>query len=68
MRQIMITVMVLHCRHVSLINIVVVLYCPCAPPNQAPRHEGALGEWGHSSTQSLTSAEDGGEWSASRPE
>jgi hypothetical protein len=34
--------------------------------NQAPRHEGVLGEWKYSSTHSLTSALDGGEWSASR--
>jgi hypothetical protein len=35
--------------------------------NSAPRHEGILGEWRYSSTHSLTSALDGGEWSASRP-
>jgi len=35
--------------------------------NQAPRHEGVLGEWRYSSTHSLTSVLDGGEWSASRP-
>jgi hypothetical protein len=35
--------------------------------NWAPRHEGALAEWRYSSTHSLTSALDGGEWSASRP-
>jgi hypothetical protein len=35
--------------------------------NWAPRHEGILGEWRYSSTHSLTSALDGGEWSASRP-
>jgi hypothetical protein len=35
--------------------------------NQALRHEGLLGEWRYSSTHSLTSALDGGEWSASRP-
>jgi hypothetical protein len=35
--------------------------------NWAPRHEGVLGEWRYSSTHSLTSALDGGEWSASRP-
>jgi hypothetical protein len=35
--------------------------------NRAPRHEGVLGEWRYSSTHSLTSALDGGEWSASRP-
>jgi hypothetical protein len=35
--------------------------------NWAPRHEGVLGEWMYSSTHSLTSALDGGEWSASRP-
>jgi hypothetical protein len=32
-----------------------------------PRHEGVLGEWRYSSTHSLTSALNGGEWSASRP-
>jgi hypothetical protein len=35
--------------------------------NWAPRHEGVLGEWRYSFTYSLTSALDGGEWSASRP-
>jgi hypothetical protein len=35
--------------------------------NQAPRHEGVLGEWRYRSTHSLTPALDGGEWSASRP-
>jgi hypothetical protein len=35
--------------------------------NWAPRHEGALGEWRYSFTHSLTSAQDGGEWSASLP-
>jgi len=35
--------------------------------NWAPRHEGVLGEWRYSSTHSLTSVLDGGEWSASRP-
>jgi hypothetical protein len=35
--------------------------------NWATRHEGVLGEWRYSSTLSLTSALDGGEWSASRP-
>jgi hypothetical protein len=34
--------------------------------NWAPRHEGVLEEWRYSSTHSLTSALDGGEWSASR--
>jgi hypothetical protein len=33
--------------------------------NQAPRYEGVLGEWRYSSTHSLISALDGGEWSAS---
>jgi hypothetical protein len=32
----------------------------------APHHEGVLGEWRYISTLSLTSALDGGEWSASR--
>jgi hypothetical protein len=35
--------------------------------NITPRHEGVLGEWRYSSTHSLISALDGGEWSASRP-
>jgi hypothetical protein len=35
--------------------------------NRAPRHEGVLGEWRYSTTHSLTSAQVGGEWSASRP-
>jgi hypothetical protein len=35
--------------------------------NWAPRYEGLLGEWRYSSTHSLTSALDGGEWSASHP-
>jgi hypothetical protein len=35
--------------------------------NWAPRPEGVLAEWRYSSTHSLTSALDGGEWSASRP-
>jgi hypothetical protein len=34
--------------------------------NYAPRHEDILGEWRYSSTHSLISALDGGEWSASR--
>jgi hypothetical protein len=35
--------------------------------NWTPRHEGVLGKWRYSSTYSLTSALDGGEWSVSRP-
>jgi hypothetical protein len=35
--------------------------------NYTPRHEGVLEEWRYSFTHSLTSAIDGGEWSASRP-
>jgi hypothetical protein len=35
--------------------------------NSAPLHEGVLREWRYSSAHSLTSALDGGEWSASRP-
>jgi hypothetical protein len=35
--------------------------------NYAPHHEDVLGEWMYSSTHSLTSALDTGEWSASRP-
>jgi hypothetical protein len=34
--------------------------------NLALRHEGVLGEWRYGATHSLTSALDGGEWSASR--
>jgi hypothetical protein len=34
---------------------------------QTPRHEDVLGEWKYSSTHSLTSALDGGEWSPSSP-
>jgi hypothetical protein len=34
---------------------------------RTPRHEGVLEEWRYSSTHSLTSALDGGEWSALRP-
>jgi hypothetical protein len=33
--------------------------------NYAPHYEDVLGEWMYSSTHSLTSALDGGEWSAS---
>jgi hypothetical protein len=33
--------------------------------NSAPSHEGVLGEWKYRSTHSLTSALDGGDWSAS---
>jgi hypothetical protein len=35
--------------------------------NSASHHGGVLEEWRYSSTHSLTSAIDGGEWSASRP-
>jgi hypothetical protein len=35
--------------------------------NWAPRHEGVLREWMYSSTHSLTSALDRGDWSATRP-
>jgi hypothetical protein len=35
--------------------------------NWASRHEGVVGEWRYSSTDSLTSALDGCEWSAKRP-
>jgi hypothetical protein len=35
--------------------------------NRTSRHEDVLGEWRYSSTHSLTSALDGGEWSVSRP-
>jgi hypothetical protein len=35
--------------------------------NYAPRHEDVLGKWRCSSTHSLNSTLDGGEWSASRP-
>jgi hypothetical protein len=37
------------------------------PFNRVPCHEGVLEEWRYSSTNFLTSALDGGEWSASRP-
>jgi hypothetical protein len=40
--------------------------CPCAFLNREPLHEVVLGEWRYSSTHSLTSALDGGEWLASR--
>jgi hypothetical protein len=36
--------------------------------NRKPRHEGVLGEWRYSYTHSLTSALNGSEWSASRPD
>jgi hypothetical protein len=35
--------------------------------NWIPHHKRVLGEWKYSSTHSLISALDGGEWSASRP-
>jgi hypothetical protein len=35
--------------------------------NSEPCHEGVLGEWRYSSRTFLTSALNGGEWSASRP-
>jgi len=41
--------------------------CPCAFLTWAPHHEDVLEEWSYNCTQSLTSAGDGGEWSASRP-
>jgi hypothetical protein len=41
------------------------VFCACL--NWAPRDEGVLGEWSYSSTHSLASALDWGEWSASRP-
>jgi hypothetical protein len=34
---------------------------------KSPRHECVLGEWKYICTHCLTSALDGGEWSASRP-
>jgi hypothetical protein len=37
-----------------------------APFNWVPRHESVLGDWRYSSTYYLSSALDGGEWSASR--
>jgi hypothetical protein len=40
--------------------------CFHAIHNYVPRHEGVLGEWRYSSTHTLASALDGGEWSASR--
>jgi hypothetical protein len=35
--------------------------------NEAQLHENVLGQWRYNSTHSLTSALDGGEWSAQRP-
>jgi hypothetical protein len=35
--------------------------------NKAQLHDGLLEEWRYSSTHSLTSSLDGGQWSASRP-
>jgi hypothetical protein len=35
--------------------------------DEAPRHKGVFGEWRYSSTHSVTSTLDEGEWSASRP-
>jgi hypothetical protein len=60
---------ILYCRAISIrdvikVNVKVKLSL-CL--NWAARHEGVLGEWMYSSTHSLTSALDGGEWSASRP-
>jgi hypothetical protein len=49
----------------SLSYTVKVEISPCF--NWAPRYEGVLGEWSYSSTHSLTSALDRGEWSASHP-
>jgi hypothetical protein len=50
----------LPCSQEPQFRVVPVLWAPC--------HEGVLGEWRYnSSTHSLTSALDGGEWSASRP-
>jgi hypothetical protein len=45
----------------------VVQFYICAFFNRALRHEGVLGEWRYSPTHYLTSALDGGEWSASHP-
>jgi hypothetical protein len=50
-----------------LMYLSLVLVPPLCFFNWALRHEGLLGEWMYSSTHSLTSALDGGEWSASRP-
>jgi len=38
----------------------------CAFLNWAPRHEGVVGEWMYNPMHYMTSALDGGEWSASR--
>jgi hypothetical protein len=50
----------------------VTMYCfhkgPCAFFNWASRHIDIMREWMYSSTHSLTSAQEGGEWSASRPD
>jgi len=40
---------------------------PVLSLNWTPHHEGVLGMWRYSSTHSLVSALDGGEWCASRP-
>jgi hypothetical protein len=53
-------------QHVEMCKVKVKLSL-CFLFNWAPRHEGVLGEWRYSSMHSLTSALDGGEWSASRP-
>jgi hypothetical protein len=53
---------ILKCKDKSKVKVVPVLFL-----NWASRHEGVLGEWKYSSTHLLTSALDGGEWSASRP-
>jgi hypothetical protein len=63
-----------HFRYISsffyLVNIYIYIYKNVKLSlcfNWAPRHEGVLGEWRYSYAHSLTSALDGGEWSASRP-
>jgi hypothetical protein len=48
--------------YVSQVKVIPVLF------NWAPRHESVLGELRYSFAHSLTSALDGGEWSASRPD
>jgi hypothetical protein len=58
--------LMLHTDHSRLNHRKVKVQLPCAF-NWVPRHKGVLREWRYSSTHSLISALDEGEWSASRP-
>jgi hypothetical protein len=49
------------CYHVGMVKVKLSL---CLTKHH---HEGVLGEWRYNSTNSLTSALDGGEWSSLRP-